>query len=300
MPQSCPPCARAGRAGYTLIELLVAVAIILVLVGLLIPAVHRVREAALRLECKNNLRQIGLAIHTHHETNGFFPTGGNGFDDRLGPPTFVYGVPAVGTRQRCSWMYQILPYLEESAVYSQPNAQQYAIKTYFCPSRRAPMTVPAGQLNAGDGLCDYSGSAWCPGDTPSVAGIYASRGIFRDNSQGCIRMSMVADGLSNTLMVGEKNLSIVSLGTGNDNCDEDGYATGWDDDNHSRPDVRPAQDSPTGILGTHGFGSRHADSFNAVFADGSVHAISYTISLVTLNQLIDICDGGVIDWGNVE
>src|SRR5438552_12856993 len=97
------------RTGFTLIELLVVIAIIGILVALLLPAVQKVREGAARLQCKNNLRQIGLAFHNHHDTVGAFPHGG-------------YNVPpATGAsptnRAQWSWCYQVLPYIEQTSLY---------------------------------------------------------------------------------------------------------------------------------------------------------------------------------------
>jgi len=126
--------ARSRLAGFTLIELLVVIAIISVLIGMLLPAVQKAREAAHRISCANNLRQIVLALH-HYELNY----------QQLPPSRICNG--------GASWAVLILPYLEQDNLYRQWNlsnsyyqqnntARQTAVKTYFCPSRRAPNTSP--------------------------------------------------------------------------------------------------------------------------------------------------------------
>src|SRR5438477_6335134 len=160
--------ANRRRSAFTLIELLVVIAIIAILIGLLIPAVQKVREAAARTQCLNNLRQIGLGFHNHHDQMQFFPSGGW---DWFTPPTYNLGnQPLTGAQQKAGWGFQILPYLEGDNAYragpivaiASPN------KTFFCPSRRAPQTVtypdeytPA--LTGGPvthALCDYAASNW--------------------------------------------------------------------------------------------------------------------------------------------
>jgi prepilin-type N-terminal cleavage/methylation domain-containing protein/prepilin-type processing-associated H-X9-DG protein len=285
---------RRRRRAFTLIELLVVIAIIAVLIGLLLPAVQMVREAAARSQCQNNLKQIGLALHMHHDTYRFFPSAGK---NGVTIPTTSGSSPVVGRFQQCSWLYQILPFLEQQAVWNSPlTAPTMPIKIYFCPSRRGPMVLRGGP-HAGNAANDYSGSAW-----------KAPIPTFFRPSPSAIGMADISDGTSNTLAVGEKNLCLATLGTGSDINDDEGYTTGSDDDTVSfltAKDVngvityQPALDLRGNCTsGTGGFGAAHPGRFSALFADGSVHGINYSISLLTLNAVCGINDGTPI--GDVD
>jgi prepilin-type N-terminal cleavage/methylation domain-containing protein/prepilin-type processing-associated H-X9-DG protein len=283
------------RQGFTLIELLVAIAIISILIGLLLPAVQKVREAASRTQCQNNLKQIGLAFHSHHDALQFFPTGGW---DWTTPPTYVNGVPAVGADQQAGWGFQILPYIEQQAVWSGGQATTdfdralvamgSPIRTFFCPTRRAPQTVTysiagyLGGIDAKHALCDYAASN------------LDNTGVVRQFRP--TRMADIVDGTSNTCMVGDKRLNLARLGQPQAD-DNEGYTCGWNEDTVRWTSQRPQPDfiGDPSLYGGKLFGSSHIGRFNMVFADGSVRSISYSVSQATFKALGDVADGQVID-----
>ncbi|MGL4513983.1 MAG: DUF1559 domain-containing protein [Lacipirellulaceae bacterium] len=155
---------RRKRSAFTLVELLVVIAIIGILVALLLPAVQSAREAARRVQCMNQMRQMCLATQNHVDSVKIFPTGG--IDPWPAIEDYsANGKPFSAPKQGLSWAFQLLPYLEEGAVHNITKEEQLArspVSMYFCPSRRGPTQVASGGL-AGRWLMDYAALTAAPG-----------------------------------------------------------------------------------------------------------------------------------------
>jgi prepilin-type N-terminal cleavage/methylation domain-containing protein len=148
--------------GFTLVELLVVIAIIGVLVALLLPAIQAAREAARRTQCKNNLKQIGLALLNHHDTMKFFPTGGSHWGARV-EDYVENGVPLGAAKQGIGWGYQILPFIEQGAVrgiVTKAQLQGVVLPFVNCPSRRGVTRIINGEGTSA-ALTDYAGTHPC-------------------------------------------------------------------------------------------------------------------------------------------
>ena len=304
------------RDGFTLIELLVVIAIIAVLIGLLLSAVQRAREAANRMACANNLKQIGLAIHQFHDSRGCLP-----------PSTIAPGW--------ATWAVLLLPYMEQDNLFKQwdlrkryyqqagaPNSPvlQANVSSYFCPSRRSAASAgfsttsdertiqPLFPLTSG-GLSDY---AACEGNGIGVGKYYANGALIIANYQlsGALSdpqatvtswrsrttFASITDGTSNTFFVGEKHVEPTMFGQG---LEDSSVYNGDNTFPFSRvAGQHDASSLPLAPFPTYNeqaprfkFGSYHPGVCQFMMGDGSVRAIPVSINIDTLTRLAVRNDG---------
>jgi prepilin-type N-terminal cleavage/methylation domain-containing protein/prepilin-type processing-associated H-X9-DG protein len=196
---------RSSREGFTLIELLVVIAIMGILIALLLPAVQKVREAANRAQCQNNLKQVGLACQNHHDVNKHFPPG------YLATQPYADG--ATDTAPGWGWAAYLLPYVEQGNLYKRLNlgqpvqdspAIQTALPLYLCPSDLYPQAAFPVTDAFGNTLAPAAPSSYaaCAGGDESSTFGPSGLGVFYRNS--ATRMTDITDGTSNTLLVGER------------------------------------------------------------------------------------------------
>ncbi|QEL17304.1 DUF1559 family PulG-like putative transporter [Limnoglobus roseus] len=188
-----------GRRAFTLIELLVVIAIISVLIGLLLPAVQKVREAASRAKCTNNLKQLALAMHGYYDVQNYYPN------------YYPAGLPTTDARRYTSnWTYQILPFIEQDNLYQQSFQTQadfvaafraHEVSTFVCPS------APNGGISATNNvsLTHYlavAGRRWYDANTAGINGDTGIIGTWPATRK--LRLAMITDGTSSSLFFGER------------------------------------------------------------------------------------------------
>lgn len=291
------------RSGFTLVELLVVIAIIGVLVALLLPAVQQAREAARRMSCSNNMRQMGIATHNHHDQFKQLPHAGV---DWTYPPRYINGVAQVKEQQFAGWGFQLLPFLEQQQLFDgsgmpdddtrMRNAIAAAIPAYFCPSRRPAKTKkPVGAWYGPSGTYSHGQTDYASANADGDNGVIVKMNIDGSQNPTVVvgGLESIIDGTSNVLMYGEKRVALYQIADYASD-DNEGYSSGWDHDVvRGMGDARanpvwtrvPLPDLKAWGYGDLRFGSSHPAGFNMTLADASVRFIPYNIDGVLFARL---------------
>jgi len=249
---------RPRRSAFTLIELLVVIAIIAVLIGLLLPAVQKVREAASRSKCSNNLKQIGIGAHSYHDVNGTLPLG---------------GVNTTDSRDWCGH-FQMLPQIEQGNMFN-TKQQLVGVPIYMCPTRsRIPFASSGGNSPGLNGpftdyaITEYNNSFSQNGVTPSTGGQPFKRTLSAISN---------ARGSSNSIFMGEKSIDPgMYANTSSSNWDECIYSGGYGGTRRGGTTI--VQDAPGNNGNNDWWGAAHPNGPQFIMCDGSVRTIPYNQS----------------------
>jgi prepilin-type N-terminal cleavage/methylation domain-containing protein len=293
------------RAGLTLIEVLLCIAIISVIVALALPGVQSAREASRKTACSNHLRQLALGIHQFHNTHRRLPSNGWGFR-WLGEPG-----RGTGAEQPGGWAFQLLPFIEQGQIVASlqgvagpERADRLAemasipVEIFRCPSRpgnaRQPLAADIDYYNApnvafsnrtdyaineGDWVSDSGPGPRSAGrrDVRSYRWIDADKVTGVSWERGSCRLAEITDGTSSTYLVGEKRVSLLGYGTSVDNGHDQSLLSGVDIDTTRWTHLPPAADSRRLEPLERRFGAAHQSGFHISMCDGSVQFLSYSI-----------------------
>jgi prepilin-type N-terminal cleavage/methylation domain-containing protein len=280
--------------GFTLIELLVVIAIIAVLIGLLVPAVQKVREAAARIACGNNLKNVGLGLHDYHDTFLMLP-----MDVEGGPLNGNWNNPPPSTTPPfVSYSVAILPYIEQTNQVNPAMADIWGggpqwnngvkpVKIYICPGRRNTSMGPKLDYGSTYSLPYVGGDPFGLGDNPGAPWTGWHPILGTNPTQTSLTMITDADGTANTLLLNHKAMKPQDYG----NVDDTGYDYYWAENvnyyTHKRVPFYFYQDTNNATMYFF-MGGPHPNVSPALFADGSIRNISY-------NQTTDIY-GALWTW----
>lgn len=313
------------RRGFTLIELLVVIAIIAILIALLLPAVQQAREAARRIQCRNNLKQLGIALHNYHDVHSTFPPGYTARNVTSTDPVSAETGPGY------AWSFAVLSQLEQSslfeavdtsrdaaAVVNRAFVQDVVLSAFLCPSDSAPNTFDVSDADGNafrlprssyPGILGYASATMNPGQ---------GSGIFFRNSR--VRFRDITDGTSNTICVGERKARhqfnqiaqpvdafttwYAAIPGVMRPAGMSGMMSGMTEGPASMILGHVGQPAMMGMMAMHNtpnrtnhivhFSSQHVGGVQFLLSDGSVHFVSENIDFQTFRRLGERADGEVV------